>query len=185
MDRPSLWASGTISRTSPARTVASWASVSSRPWLICTLRPRSRGTPSVSKYRSSTQVDDTGTPAWSARGAFRLTPAGGFVPAPTPLLAPQIDYDMTGTIPRQTPVEVVPSMVGDMSGQARFDASGAAHAASPASSLLRWPGRQCRLNVPAPPFQSIVDDLPAAHDPPKIDLRVGAQANGPPDLCHS
>ena len=57
----------------------------------------------------------------AAEKALFLTPAGGFVPAPTPLLAPQIDYDMTGTIPRQTPVEVVPSMVGDTVTAERMD----------------------------------------------------------------
>ena len=42
-----------------------------------------------------------------------LTPTKGFVPAPTPIVRPQIDQDGSGAVPVQTPVELHASLDGD------------------------------------------------------------------------
>jgi lysozyme len=48
----------------------------------------------------------------SAEKTLFLTPAGGWVPAPTPILPPNIDMDATGVVPRQTPTALNAPMEG-------------------------------------------------------------------------
>ncbi|MGZ8406717.1 MAG: glycoside hydrolase family protein [Caulobacteraceae bacterium] len=59
----------------------------------------------------------------AAEKALFLTPPAGFIPAPSSLLRPQIDFDMSGTIPRQTPVEIIPSLSGDTVTAERVEAA--------------------------------------------------------------
>ncbi|MDP3855401.1 lysozyme [Phenylobacterium sp.] len=42
-----------------------------------------------------------------------LTPPGGFVPAPTPILRPKVDMDATGIVPRQVPTALAVALDGD------------------------------------------------------------------------
>ena len=49
----------------------------------------------------------------AAEKALFLKPAEGWVPAPSPLLPPKLDYDALGMIPLSTPVAAQTSMSGD------------------------------------------------------------------------
>jgi lysozyme len=49
----------------------------------------------------------------AAEKALFLKPDGGWMPAPSPLLAPKLDYDAVGLIPLTTPVETRAAMNGD------------------------------------------------------------------------
>lgn len=48
----------------------------------------------------------------SAEKTLFLTPAKGFIPAPSPLLRPRLDIDATGVVPRQTPTALIASLEG-------------------------------------------------------------------------
>ena len=48
----------------------------------------------------------------SAEKGLFLTPTDGFVPVPTPILPPKIDYDAAGAEPRQLPLNLVVTMDG-------------------------------------------------------------------------
>ena len=48
----------------------------------------------------------------SAEKGLFLTPPDGFVPVPTPILPPKIDYDAAGAEPRQLPLNLVVAMDG-------------------------------------------------------------------------
>ncbi len=48
----------------------------------------------------------------SAEKGLFLTPPDGFVPVPTPILPPKIDYDAAGAEPRQLPLNLVVAMEG-------------------------------------------------------------------------
>ncbi|MDB5451836.1 MAG: spmX [Caulobacteraceae bacterium] len=50
----------------------------------------------------------------AAEKALFLTPTDGYVPAPTPILPPKIDYDAATALPRQLPLNLVVSMDGDL-----------------------------------------------------------------------
>lgn len=49
----------------------------------------------------------------AAEKTLFLTPANGWIPAPSPVLAPKVDYDAVNAAPRQTPVAVKASMTGE------------------------------------------------------------------------
>jgi lysozyme len=49
----------------------------------------------------------------AAEKTLFLTPANGWIPAPSPVLAPKVDYDAINSAPRQTPVAVKASLTGD------------------------------------------------------------------------
>lgn len=49
----------------------------------------------------------------SAEKTLFLTPAGGWVPAPSPIVRPKVDYDAVNFVPRQTPTTLTASMTGD------------------------------------------------------------------------
>ena len=49
----------------------------------------------------------------SAEKTLFLTPAGGWVPAPSPIVRPKVDYDAVNAIPRQTPTALKAPMTGD------------------------------------------------------------------------
>lgn len=50
----------------------------------------------------------------AAEKALFLTPTDGYVPAPTPILAPRVDYDAAGAQPRQLPLNLVVTLEGDV-----------------------------------------------------------------------
>lgn len=49
----------------------------------------------------------------AAEKTLFLTPANGWIPAPSPVLAPKVDYDAVNSVPRQTPTAVTASLTGD------------------------------------------------------------------------
>jgi lysozyme len=49
----------------------------------------------------------------SAEKTLFLTPAGGWIPAPSPVLSPKVDYDAVNAVPRQTPTAVTADLTGD------------------------------------------------------------------------
>jgi lysozyme len=49
----------------------------------------------------------------AAEKTLFLTPPGGWVPAPSPILRPKVDYDAVNAIPRETPQAVTGTLVGD------------------------------------------------------------------------
>jgi lysozyme len=49
----------------------------------------------------------------SAEKTLFLTPAGGWVPAPSPIVRPKVDYDAVNFVPRQTPTTLNAPMTGD------------------------------------------------------------------------
>jgi len=49
----------------------------------------------------------------SAEKTLFLTPAGGWVPAPSPIVRPKVDYDAANAVPRQVPTALKTSLTGD------------------------------------------------------------------------
>jgi len=49
----------------------------------------------------------------SAEKTLFLTPAHGWIPAPSPVLRPKVDYDAVNAVPRETPTALKTSTVGD------------------------------------------------------------------------
>lgn len=49
----------------------------------------------------------------SAEKTLFLTPANGWIPAPSPVLRPKVDYDAVNAVPRETPTALKTSTVGD------------------------------------------------------------------------
>ena len=49
----------------------------------------------------------------AAEKALFLKPAGGWVPAPSPVLRPKLDYDVCSAVPKDKPVDLTTSLVGD------------------------------------------------------------------------
>ena len=49
----------------------------------------------------------------AAEKTLFLTPTNGWIPAPSPVLAPKVDYDAVNAVPRQTPTAVKASLTGE------------------------------------------------------------------------
>ncbi|CAN1491786.1 Endolysin T4 type [Caulobacteraceae bacterium] len=49
----------------------------------------------------------------AAEKTLFLTPTNGWIPAPSPVLAPKVDYDAVNSVPRQTPTAVKASLTGE------------------------------------------------------------------------
>ncbi len=49
----------------------------------------------------------------AAEKTLFLTPPHGFIPAPTPIIRPAVDHDITGHVPAQRPVEVKAALEGE------------------------------------------------------------------------
>ncbi|MDP1738241.1 MAG: glycoside hydrolase family protein [Caulobacter sp.] len=49
----------------------------------------------------------------AAEKTLFLTPANGWIPAPSPVLRPRVDYDAVNSVPRQAPTAVKASLTGD------------------------------------------------------------------------
>ncbi len=49
----------------------------------------------------------------SAEKTLFLTPAAGWIPAPSPVLRPKVDYDAVNAVPRQAPTAVTTDLTGD------------------------------------------------------------------------
>jgi lysozyme len=55
----------------------------------------------------------------AAEKTLFLTPANGWIPAPSPVLAPKVDYDAVNSVPRQTPTAVKASLTGERTSVSR------------------------------------------------------------------
>ena len=66
----------------------------------------------------------------AAEKALFLTPLGGFLPAPSQVLRPQIDRDITGHVPASRPVEVAAPLEGETATAERIGAAPARPAPS-------------------------------------------------------
>ncbi|MFA7263765.1 MAG: lysozyme [Caulobacter sp.] len=55
----------------------------------------------------------------AAEKTLFLTPANGWIPAPSPVLAPKVDYDAVNAVPRQTPTAVKASLTGERTSVSR------------------------------------------------------------------
>ncbi|MDX9996666.1 MAG: glycoside hydrolase family protein [Phenylobacterium sp.] len=108
----------------------------------------------------------------SAEKALFLTPPDGFVPAPTPLLAPHVDADGLGLVPADAPAVIKASLEGETASLAREDAPSApradrqpapeAVAAALAQRMARvFPDKDFEAAFP----QSLAPTLP----PPEVD----------------
>jgi lysozyme len=49
----------------------------------------------------------------AAEKTLFLTPANGWIPAPSPVLRPKVDYDAVNSVPRQTPTALKASLTGE------------------------------------------------------------------------
>ncbi len=58
----------------------------------------------------------------AAEKALFLTPTRGFLPAPSQVLRPKVDYDLTGHVPASRPVEVAAALEGDTATAERIGA---------------------------------------------------------------
>jgi len=110
----------------------------------------------------------------SAEKALFLTPPDGFVPAPTPLLAPHVDADGLGLVPADPPAVIKASLGGETASLAREDAPSAppadrqpapeAVAAALAQRMARvFPDKDFEAAFP----QSLAPTLP----PPEVDAQ--------------
>ncbi|WP_312166449.1 glycoside hydrolase family protein [Phenylobacterium sp.] len=104
----------------------------------------------------------------SAEKTLFLTPVGGWIPAPSPVLQPNIDLDATGVVPRQTPTALNAPMEGPQARVERDEvhqerptpvqdddaqspaAAAAASVSSRLSSIFSEPIRQSPVVEPGP-----------------------------------
>jgi len=103
----------------------------------------------------------------SAEKTLFLTPANGWVPAPSPVLRPKVDYDVVSAAPRETPARVVASTVGDQVVAARDETPQPQPVAPPIEPLATETaaasvGAQLEQLLPEP-----VLDAPQAPQPPE------------------
>ena len=98
----------------------------------------------------------------AAEKALFLTPLGGFLPAPSQVLRPQIDRDITGHVPASRPVEIDAPLEGETATAERIGAAPAKSTPSepPSASQVAADAITARL-------QSILSDEPKAEPAPE------------------
>jgi len=84
------------------------------------------------EFEGETIVVDALVRRRSAEKTLFLTPMDGWVPAPSPIVRPNIDFDATGVVPRQTPTALSAPMVGAKAIVERDEA----HQEPPAGAVL-------------------------------------------------
>jgi len=135
----------------------------------------------------------------SAEKTLFLTPAGGWVPAPSPIVRPKVDYDAVNFVPRQTPTSLTTSLTGDKA-VAERDSSDAARtvsvhgttaamtAAAAVTSRLAEIVPEPEARPVSPPAPRSVDtpaeeapaaDAPAAQEPLAVVEAPQAEAEAP------
>ncbi len=108
----------------------------------------------------------------AAEKTLFLTPVNGWVPAPSPILRPKVDYDAVTAIPRQTPAAVTAPLVGDKAVAEREEAEPVApfpQAVEPSASELAAAAVGARLeqimpNAPPEPLAA----TPVADEEPEV-----------------
>ncbi|MGZ6016607.1 MAG: glycoside hydrolase family protein, partial [Phenylobacterium sp.] len=130
-----------------------------------------------------------------------LTPTNGFLPAPTPILAPRIDHDVAGSIPSQAPVELKAQMHGDRAIAERIGPIGvlrpsppeedespsrtqvaAAEITARLQSILTEsePDAAAPIAAPSPPAPDAASDLDQPPAPPEADAAPDFNLTPPP-----
>jgi lysozyme len=108
----------------------------------------------------------------SAEKTLFLTPAGGWVPAPSPIVRPKVDYDAVNFVPRQTPTSLTTSLTGDKAVAERDGADGAKSvpvhgataamtAAAAVTSRLAEMVPEPKVEAAAPPEEARPEQAPA------------------------
>ena len=115
----------------------------------------------------------------SAEKTLFLTPASGWVPAPSPVLRPKVDYDAVASAPRETPARVVASTIGDQVVAARDESPQPQPVAPPVEPLATETaaanvGAQLEQLLPEP-----VLDAPQAPQPPDLEPEPEAEIVAP------
>ncbi|MDQ0462806.1 lysozyme [Caulobacter ginsengisoli] len=95
----------------------------------------------------------------SAEKTLFLTPAGGWIPAPSPVLKPKVDYDAVNAVPRQAPTAVTTDLTGDKA-VAKRDEPVAAPAAPVSPSLSEAAASRVESQL-----QTLVPEAPQAEAP--------------------
>lgn len=132
----------------------------------------------------------------SAEKTLFLTPANGWIPAPSPVLSPKVDYDAVNSVPRQTPTAVKASLTGERTSLERDETPAPqpfAPTIEPLASEVAAAGVSARLEQllpeetaaevapePAPepaPVFTTVQDLPPF--PPLVVAEDAAQESPP------
>ena len=110
----------------------------------------------------------------AAEKALFLTPLGGFLPAPSQVLRPQIDRDITGHVPASRPVEVAAPLEGETATAERIGAAPAKSTPSepPSASQVAADAITARL-------QSILSDESKAEPAPEPEPEPEPVAHAP------
>ncbi|MEI9964103.1 MAG: lysozyme [Caulobacteraceae bacterium] len=118
----------------------------------------------------------------AAEKALFLTPSDGFLPAPTPILPPSIDQDLTSAMPSQTPVEVKSSLEGDAVAE-RVHPPEPPQSASEIASAAVTARLQSILSEEEPPPPSAPEPAAAPPEPPldAVDLPPPVVEAAPPE----
>ncbi|HEY5411203.1 MAG TPA: glycoside hydrolase family protein, partial [Caulobacteraceae bacterium] len=98
----------------------------------------------------------------AAEKALFLTPLHGFLPAPSQVLRPKVDSDLTGHVPSSRPVEIAAALEGEEAKAARV---GSAPAAAPARQEPPF-ASQIAADAITARLQSILTEEPAPEPTP-------------------
>ena len=112
----------------------------------------------------------------AAEKALFLTPASGFLPAPTQVLRPKLDYDIHGHVPASRPVEIAAPLEGETATAERI--APPAPAASPAQPAT---ASQIAADALTARLQSILTEQETARAEPA----PGPAAEAAPEPSHS
>jgi lysozyme len=105
----------------------------------------------------------------AAEKALFLTPANGFVPTPTPVVQPKLDFGVAAAAPKAAPTELAAALDGDKADAVRVEVPEAAPttAETPTASQAAAAGVSARL-------EALINDLEKAPQspppPPAIDI---------------
>ena len=107
----------------------------------------------------------------SAEKALFLTPLNGWVPAPSPVVRPKVDLDVSGLVPRQVPTALTAPLDGDKATLERDEArqehpssqeadsvSPPAQAAAAVSSRLSGIFQETAPGIPPEPARIVIED---------------------------
>jgi lysozyme len=100
----------------------------------------------------------------SAEKTLFLTPAGGWVPAPSPIVRPKVDYDAVNFVPRQTPTALDAPMTGDKAFVRREGEEGVA---APVSGLATSAAMTAAAAVTSRLAEILPDPEPVSAAPPE------------------
>ena len=118
----------------------------------------------------------------AAEKTLFLTPTHGWIPAPSPVLAPKVDYDAVNAMPRQTPTAVKASMSGDRATVVRDDTPQPKPEPGPDAPLaseIAAAGVGARLEKLLPETEAPADEPAAAPLPEPVAAVTPEPLSGP------